>query len=80
MINFTFENNPSTKKFILGLFSKTTDDEGYIIEKESKKRILGTNGQEITIKEFGVIKNGSEIYAKSDIVSLVEFFDKYLAK
>ena len=80
MINFTFDNNLNTKKFILGIFGKTTDEEGYIIEKESKKRILGSNGQEITVAEFGSIKNGSEIYVKSGIVSLVEFYEKYLTK
>ena len=80
MINFTFDNNFNTKKFILGIFDKTIDEEGYIIEKESKKRILGSNGQEITVAEFGSIKNGSEIYVKSGIVSLVEFYEKYLTK
>lgn len=80
MINFTFDNNFNTKKFTLGLFGKSIDDGGYIIEKESKKRILGSNGQEMTIAEFGGIKNGSEIYVKSDIVSLVEFYEKYLTK
>mgnify|MGYP001607278042 FL=1 len=80
MINFTFDNNFNTKKFILGLFGKSIDDGDYIIEKESKKRILGSNGQEMTIAEFGGIKNGSEIYVKSDIVSLVDFYEKYLTK
>ena len=80
MINFTFDNNFNTKKFILGIFGKTIDEEGYIIEKESKKKILGSNGQEMTIAEFGGIKNGSEIYVKSGIVSLVEFYEKYLTK
>lgn len=80
MINFTFENNLDTKRFILGLFGKSVDDETYIIEKESRKRILGFNGQEMTITEFGGIKNGSEIYVKNDIVSLVGFYEKYLAK
>lgn len=80
MISFTFDNNFNTKKFILGLFGKDIDDEGYIVEKEGKKRILGFNGQEMIIAEFGGVKNGSEIYVKNDIVSLVEFYEKYLAK
>lgn len=80
MIQFTFNNNLKTKKFILGIFGKDIDDEGYIIERVGKKRILGFNGQEMTVKEFGGIKNGSEIYVKSDIVSLVRFYEKYLAK
>jgi len=80
MIQFTFDNNFNTKKFILGIFGKEIDGEGYIIEKVSKKRILGYNGQEMTVSEFGGIKNGSEIYVKSDIVSLVGFYKKYLTK
>jgi hypothetical protein len=80
MIQFTFDNNFNTKKFILGIFGKDIDDEGYIIEREGNKRILGYNGQEMTVDEFGGIKNGSEIYVKSDIVSLVGFYEKYLSE
>lgn len=80
MFNITFENNSRTKKFILGLFGKETDENGYIIESMTKKRILGADGQEITLSDFGVLKNGSEIYAKDDIVSMVSFYEKFLAK
>lgn len=78
MIKFTFNDNNATKKFVLGIFGKNVDDDGYIVEKKDKKRILGFDGQEITINDFGGIASGSEIYVKSDIVSLVEFYQKYL--
>jgi len=78
MLNITFDNNLATKKFILGIFGKSVDADGYITEKATGKRILGYNGQEITVNEFGGVKNGSEIYIKKDIVSLVEFYSKYL--
>ncbi len=80
MFEITFENNPKTKKFVLSLFGKDIDGEGFIIEKESKERVLGSNGQEISFNELGVIKNGSEIYGKDNIVSLVDFYKRYLVK
>lgn len=79
MIKFTFDDNNATKKFVLGIFGKDIDHDDYIVEKKDEKRILGFDGQEMTIQDFGGIKSGSEIYARSDIVSLVEFYEKYLA-
>ena len=80
MLKVTFGDNPKTKKFVLSLFGKNVDKENYIVERDNGKRILGYNGQELTLDDFGVIKNGSEIYGKGDIVSLVDFYKKYLAK
>ena len=79
MLNISFHDNPRTKKFVLSLFGKEVDQESYIIESSTKQRVLGSDGQEISFDKFGVIKNGSEIYAKDDIVSLVGFYEKYIA-
>ncbi|MEP7166900.1 MAG: hypothetical protein ABI758_02905 [Candidatus Woesebacteria bacterium] len=79
MINIKFGSNKESKSFVLSLFDKTIDNEGYIIEQKSKKRVLSADGQEITLEEFGVIKNGSEIFAKDDIAALVRFYERYLS-
>jgi len=76
MLNITFSNDPKTKKFILSIFNKTVNDEGTIIEKDTNRSVLDINGQEITIERLGGVSNGSEIYVKDDIVSLVDFYRK----
>lgn len=60
---------------ILGAFGKSLDSENYLIDKRTHERVLSPKGEEINIKEFGGIVNGSEIYLKSDIASLIEFVE-----
>lgn len=78
MLQITFANNEKTKKLILDIFDKSTDDEGYIVEAQSGNKVLDAEGQPILFHEFGGIKNGSEIFVKDNIVSLVSFYSKYL--
>lgn len=73
MLNISFNNDPQTKSFILGLFNKKVDNENYIVEVSSGERVIDTDGNEITFDEFGVIRNGSEIFIKNNIVSLINF-------
>ena len=80
MLNISFEKNQKTKKFVLSFFGKDVDAENYIIESDTHQRDLSSNGQEITLDRFGGIKNGSEIYVKDDIVSIVDFYERFLAE
>lgn len=80
MIKIKFQNDPSTKKFILSIFNKTIDSEEFIIEKDSKARILSSDGDEITLNDFGGITNGSEIFLKNNIVSLINFYRRHTDK
>lgn len=80
MLNIIFHDDLKTKKFILGLLNKTWDSEHYIIDKQSKERVIDSDGSYITVEEFGGVKKGSQIFVKNNIVSLVTFYDKYLAK
>ena len=70
-----FDKSIATKKLILDSLGKATDREGYIIEKESKQRVLTKDGEEIHIKIFGGILKGSEIFIKDDIFSVMELSD-----
>lgn len=74
MIELTFDE--STKDFVLEAFGKSVDTAGYLIEKDNpKQRVLTKDGQEIKKDEFAGVRKGSEIYIKSDIVSLLELCD-----
>lgn len=78
-LKISFNSNSNSKMLVLSMFGKTVDNEGFIIEADSRRRVLTTDGNEITLKEFGAIKSGSEIFVKEDIASLVDFFHTYLA-
>ena len=79
MLRITFNNDPKTKEFILGLFKNSVDDENYILDNKGN-RIIDSDRQEMTIDQLGAIKNGSQIYVKENIVSLVGFYRKYLQR
>ncbi len=65
------------RESILGLYGKTVDAEGFIVEKEnSKQRVLTPNGEEIHIDEWAGIRKGSEAFIKSDTFSLIELAKK----
>lgn len=65
------------RKFIFESFNKTTDEEGYIVEQsDHKQRVLSPNGDEIRENEFAGVKKGSEVFIKSDLLSIIELSDK----
>lgn len=70
----------SLKKEILDIFDKTVDDEGYIIEKDTKERVLSPDGEEIELEKFAGITKGSEIFIKSDIFSLIDLTDRLITQ
>jgi len=75
MRTITFDS--SVKKQILGIFDKQVDAEGYIVEKNNPgQRVLTPDGDDIHLDEFTGIYKGSEIFVKSDIVSLVELSNR----
>lgn len=75
MPSITF--NKSVKDFILDAFGKTTDSEGYIVEKDNPtQRVFTPNGEDIKKDEFAGVKKGSEKYIKSDLISLIRLSDE----
>lgn len=77
MIRVNFSSEKNTKLFILSFFDKSVDKEGFIIENDTKARVLSSDGDEITLDQFGGITNGSEIYLKNNIVSLINFYEQH---
>ena len=59
------------KDFVLEVFNKSTDKDGFIIEKD-KTRILTPEGDEITKSQLTVIKKGSEKFIAGDLTSLMK--------
>jgi ribosomal protein S19E (S16A) len=59
------------KDFVLDIFSKLIDDEGFITEKDHT-RILTPEGREITRDQLCIIKKGSEKFIAGDLTSLMK--------
>ncbi len=75
-MNKTIVFSKNAKKDILNALNKEIDKEGYIIDKTTQKRVVTQEGEEITLEEFGGFRKGSEIFTKSDIISLIKFYDR----
>lgn len=60
---------------VLDLFDKKVKG-NVIVEKQTEDPVLTENGELVTEAEFAGIKNGSEIFIKSDITSLIEYVNK----
>lgn len=69
----TFEK--SAKRQILGLFGLIVDAQGFIIEKGSCKKICSPEGDHLQLRDFAGFKNGSMVFIKSDITSLINLSD-----
>ena len=69
--------NEDSKEDILEIFGKTIDNEGYLVEADNKhQRVLTKKGEEIHIKEWAGVVNGSEAFIKSNAFSLIELAKK----
>ncbi len=66
----------ASARFILDAMNKSVDNDGFIIEKESKKRVLTPDGKELELNDFLGIIPGSEIFLKNDANSLLRLYDK----
>jgi len=60
---------------ILDSFGKYVSKDKLIFDKVTKKHVLSPDGEEININEFAGIVPGSEIYLKSDIISLIKYVE-----
>ncbi len=66
-------------KYVLQAFGKTTrmdDGEEYIVDSAGGEKVLTQNGEPIRISEFAGLTKGSEIYLKSDLVSLIQYVER----
>lgn len=74
MQTITFDK--SAKPFILKAFNKKVNKDGIIVEASNpSQKVLAPDGQEVSIEQFAGIKKGSEVYIKSDLISLLKLCD-----
>ncbi len=64
----------SLSKEILSTFGKEVNKDEVIVEKSNPSQaVLTPTGEEINIDEFAGITRGSEVFIKSDLISLIDF-------
>ena len=69
-IRITFDD--SARSFVLDAFGKA-EHEGFVVEKKKPdQKVLTPRGDDIPLKDFAGVRQGSVIFVKSDIVSLIE--------
>lgn len=68
----TLTFDESATDFILEVFDKAVDEEGYIVDAETGERVTTPDGHEIKASEFAGIEKGSELFIDDNFVSLVE--------
>jgi len=70
-----FDN--SSKNFILDLFDKKVDKEGFIVEKANEKqRVITFELEELKLDKFGGIQKGSEIFIEDNFISIFRLLNK----
>jgi hypothetical protein len=67
----------SRLEYLLDLFDKETDEEGYIVDSESGERVTPRESDRpIKAEDLGVVGRGSELFVRDEVDSIVEFVDR----
>lgn len=73
-VKLTFDT--SAKRDVLSFFNKEINEDGLIVEASNEEPVVGIDGSEVHEKEFAGIKKGSEIFLKTDLISMLKLADK----
>ena len=65
-----------TKEFILDLFDKKEDSDGYIVERKGGSRVMTPDGAYVKSEDFAGITPGSEIFLTKDLPSLLKYANR----
>lgn len=76
----TFIVGKNQMKNFLTNFDNEIDEEGFIINSQTKERVISQDEGEVKIKELGSISSGSKIFIKNNIASFSEFLSQERGK
>ena len=76
MANFSMVFDDSVKEEVLELFGKKVKD-GMVVEGDNPDEVVrGIDGLELSLREFGGVIHGSELFINSNIASLMKLAKK----
>lgn len=64
--------NEQALPFILEIFGKTVNEDGFITDMNTGEPIQTPEGDFLTKAKFGGIKKGSEIFLKDDLLTVMK--------
>lgn len=73
-MKMTFE--PEAATHVLSAFGATTDEEGFIVDRESGDRVTTPDGESITVDELAMIEHGSNVFVDDNFASLVDHVER----
>lgn len=77
MLNKVITFDSSLKRYILSIFGKRVDGEGYIIEEgKPTERAITPDGEEVREEDFAGLHKGSLIFVRSGIISTIKLSDR----
>ena len=77
MGNLQMVFDSSVKREILELFDKEVNEYGMVVEKGRPDEVVrGIDGVELSLREFGGVINGSELFLNSNVASLMKLAKK----
>lgn len=63
--------------YLLDLFDKEEDEEGFIVDPERDKRVTPPDSDTpLKTEDLGVVGHGSEIFVRDEVDSIVEFVNR----
>jgi len=70
----TFDENAT--EFILECFEKDVDTDGYIVEADTKERVVTPEGREIKAEDLAITAEGSELFIEDNFASIVDYVER----
>ena len=67
--------NEQALPFILEIFGKTVNEDGFIADMNTGEPIQTPEGDFLTKGKFGGIKKGSEIFLKDDLLTVMKLVE-----
>lgn len=59
--------------YLLDLFDKEVDDQGYIVDAKTGEKVHSSDGNPLKADDLGVVGHGSEIFVEDDFTSIVDY-------
>jgi len=70
----TFDENAT--EFILECFEKDVDTDGYIVEADTRERVVTPEGREIKADDLAITAEGSELFIEDNFASIVDYVER----
>lgn len=75
-VSLTFVADKTQMKNFLNEIGNDLNEEGFVIDKKTGKKVISQDEGEVKLNELGSISSGSKAFIKRNIASYAEFLSK----